>query len=201
MEEIKDKATSRTESGKGQTGMNGNGKVPKAAVPYILGGLGIFMLFIYTVSNIEDFSEGYLGMARLAALLLVLLGCAFISYKIARKKERKWYVRTLFFALFLVLTGVSAFGITQMVKDLAGNRLKTYEGPFTLSKSGRESRVGTLSYHITWEGDQTSAWSSHAINTEHFYSLPAYATARITYWENTGIVKIIEPKIKKVAGE
>ncbi|HEY9550882.1 MAG TPA: hypothetical protein VIQ97_01230 [Prevotella sp.] len=152
-------------------------------------------LILYVLFYMEDLCEGYAGMAFYTGHTLIMWAWSVFCCRHARNRQNKWYMRLLT-AICSIAVGCWALASTgSLVTDLTMNRLNTYEGPFTM---GREYNTRSWRFfYITWDGDTNGSMVNHYISTDHYRLLEIYSTARITYWENTGIVKSIEPRTAK----
>lgn len=153
--------------------------------------------FLYVLFYAEDFCEGYVGMVRFLIFVGFCMVWACQLFIVFRTPSRKWYVRYPALVLSLVCACLFVVTASSLVIDLVGNRLQTYEGRFRLGED--RSRKYLFGYFIKWESDRSFSFSKHYITTEHYRQLQKYDTARVLFWENTGVVKSVVPRSRVVA--
>lgn len=154
----------------------------------------IFSLaFLYVLIFLEDFCEGYVGLFRYLLGVLMIVTWAVMAFANFINHKSKWYIRLISIILSVVLSGGALIGMSMLVVDIVGNRQTSYEGKFSLKE---ERYHGTLiGYKINWKNDQSFFHNEHYITTAHYKLLQRFQKVRVVFWENTGVVKAIEPKL------
>lgn len=146
---------------------------------------------LYVVIFVEDFCEGYTGLLRyllfvgLVTVWTLMCFCSFMDH------ERKLYKRLLSLIGGMALGVVSLIGLSLLVVDIVVDKKMTYEGKFSLEEERYNGQL--MGYLIRWKDDHSFFKNAHYITTAHYKLLQEYKTVRVVFWDNTGVVKAVEP--------
>ena len=156
---------------------------------YLLFGLAL-ALFLGFITFLEDCTYGYVGLLRQAVMTLIMFLITYAGYLLAIEKKEKWYSR-LWGVVICCASCVfgGALGIA-LVKDLCTDSLKIYQGEVNVNR--HSGRRGTR-YTVEWAGDDSPWWADHSINRSIYQEMRGYKKARVEYWQNSGVVKSIQP--------
>lgn len=156
---------------------------------YLLFGLALVLFFGF-ITFLTDCTYGYVGLLRQAVMTLIMFLITYAGYLLAIEKKEKWYSRL--WGVVICCAGCVfgvAFGVA-LVKDLCTDSLKVYQGEVEVKR--HSGRRGTH-YTVEWAGDDSPWWADHGINRSIYQDMQGYKKARVEYWQNSGVVKSIQP--------
>ena len=156
---------------------------------YLLFGLALVLFFGF-ITFLTDCTYGYVGLLRQAVMTLIMFLITYAGYLLAIEKKEKWYSRL--WGVVICCAGCVfgvAFGVA-LVKDLCTDSLKVYQGEVEVKR--HSGRRGTH-YTVEWAGDDSPWWADHGINRRIYQDMQGHKKARVEYWQNSGVVKSIQP--------
>ena len=156
---------------------------------YLLFGLALVLFFGF-ITFLTDCTYGYVGLLRQAVMTLIMFLITYAGYLLAVDKKEKWYSRL--WGVVICCAGCVfgvAFGVA-LVKDLCTDSLKVYQGEVEVKR--HSGRRGTH-YTVEWAGDDSPWWADHGINRRIYQDMQGHKKARVEYWQNSGVVKSIQP--------
>ncbi len=156
---------------------------------YLLFGLALVLFFGF-ITFLTDCTYGYVGLLRQAVMTFIMFLITYAGYLLAIEKKEKWYSRL--WGVVICCAGCVfgvAFGVA-LVKDLCTDSLKVYQGEVEVKR--HSGRRGTH-YTVEWAGDDSPWWADHGINRRIYQDMQGHKKARVEYWQNSGVVKSIQP--------
>ena len=156
---------------------------------YLLFGLAL-AFFLGFITFLKDCTYGYVGLLRQAVMTLIMFLITYAGYLLAIEKKEKWYSRLWG---VVICCASCVFGCclgVALVKDLCTDSLKVYQGEVKVHhNTGR----GATRYTVEWAGDDSHWWTEHGITRSIYQEMQGHNKARVEYWQNSGVVKRIQP--------
>ena len=156
---------------------------------YLLFGLAL-AFFLGFITFLEDCTYGYVGLLRQAVMVVMMFLITLAGYLLAVEKKEKWYSRLWG---VVICCASCVFGCclgVALVKDLCTDSLKVYQGEVKVHhNTGR----GATRYTVEWAGDDSHWWTEHGITRSIYQEMQGHNKARVEYWQNSGVVKRIQP--------
>ena len=156
---------------------------------YLLFGLALVLFFGF-ITFLTDCTYGYVGLLRQAVMTLIMFLITYAGYLLAVEKKEKWYSRLWG---VVICCASCVFGCclgVALVKDLCTDSLKVYQGEVKVHhNTGR----GATRYTVEWAGDDSHWWTEHGITRSIYQEMQGHNKARVEYWQNSGVVKRIQP--------
>ena len=156
---------------------------------YLLFGLAL-AFFLGFITFLADCTYGYVGLLRQAVMTLIMFLITYAGYLLAIEKKEKWYSRLWG---VVICCASCVFGVAlgiALVKDLCTDSLKVYQGEVEVNR--HSGRRGTQ-YTVEWADDDSPWWADHGINRSIYQDMQGHKKARVEYWQNSGVVKRIQP--------
>ena len=156
---------------------------------YLLFSLAL-TFFLGFITFLADCTYGYVGLLRQAVMVVMMFLITLAGYLLAVEKKEKWYSRLWG---VVICCASCVFGVAlgiALVKDLCTDSLKVYQGEVKVHhNTGR----GATRYTVEWAGDDSHWWTEHGITRSIYQEMQGYKKARVEYWQNSGVVKRIQP--------
>ena len=156
---------------------------------YLLFGLALVLFFGF-ITFLTDCTYGYVGLLRQAVMTLIMFLITYAGYLLAIEKKEKGYSRLWG---VVICCASCVFGVAlgiALVKDLCTDSLKVYQGEVKVHhNTGR----GATRYTVEWAGDDSHWWTEHGITRSIYQEMHGHNKARVEYWQNSGVVKSIQP--------
>lgn len=147
-------------------------------------------LFLGFITFLTDCTYGYVGLLRQAVMVVMMFLITLAGYLLAIEKKEKWYSRLWG---VVICCASCVFGCclgVALVKDLCTDSLKVYQGEVKVHhNTGR----GATRYTVEWAGDDSHWWTEHGITRSIYQEMHGHNKARVEYWQNSGVVKRIQP--------